>query len=80
MSGPGTQLPIEEFCVCRSGTLLPTVQFLQKGLQRHLDTISKLYVCEPGTWGTGASGWLCRHGEKSSCVVLDLKFSVFGVI
>lgn len=26
----------------RSGTLLPTVQFLQKGLQRHLDTISKL--------------------------------------
>lgn len=66
MSGPGTQLPIEVFRVCRSGTLLPTVQFLQKGLQRHLDTISKLYVCEPGTWGLGLVGGCACHGEKST--------------
>lgn len=28
----------------RAGTLLPTVQFLQKGLQRHRDDLAKLYV------------------------------------
>ncbi|KFO28101.1 Periodic tryptophan protein 2 like protein, partial [Fukomys damarensis] len=29
----------------RAGQLLPTVQFLQKGIQRHLDDVAKLCVC-----------------------------------
>lgn len=38
----------------RAGQLLPVVQFLQKGLQRHLNDISKLYVSRG--WWAGSGG------------------------
>ena len=35
--------------------MLPAVQFLQKSIQRHLDSVSKLYVWLVGS--VGGAGW-----------------------
>lgn len=49
-----SQLPsTKRHLLSRAGKLLPAVQFLQKGIQRHLDDISKLYVYQRHRW----AGW-----------------------